>query len=128
MIASHREDGIQYRKDESIGGWFSQIGEMHQVHHLWGEFINIENLSPYVESMFNTLAYKDLVDRHETRQAAWSHPGWDKCVMRTGECSLYAHTHTHMYTYTYTHTHTPVPLIRYMVVRVLVPTDFSPLQ
>ena len=31
-----REHGIKYRKDESVGGWFSQIGEMHQVHHLWG--------------------------------------------------------------------------------------------
>ena len=31
-----RENGIKYRKDESVGGWFSQIGEMHQVHHLWG--------------------------------------------------------------------------------------------
>ena len=20
-----------------MGGWFSQIGDMHQVHHLWGE-------------------------------------------------------------------------------------------
>ena len=32
----YRENGIKYRKDESVGGWFSQIGEMHQVHHLWG--------------------------------------------------------------------------------------------
>ncbi|XP_064387086.1 protein NipSnap homolog 2-like [Halichondria panicea] len=78
------ETGIHYRKDESIGGWFSQIGEMHQVHHLW--------------------AYKDLVDRQEMRQEAWSVPGWDECVMRT------------------------VPLIRYMAVRVLIPTAYSPLQ
>ena len=34
---SFRKSGIQYRKDESVGGWFSQIGEMHQVHHLWGK-------------------------------------------------------------------------------------------
>ena len=33
----HREKGIKYRKDEAIGGWFSQIGIMHQVHHMWGE-------------------------------------------------------------------------------------------
>ena len=32
-----RENGIKYRQDESVGGWFSQIGEMHQVHHLWGK-------------------------------------------------------------------------------------------
>ena len=32
-----RENGIKYRHDEAVGGWFSQIGEMHQVHHLWGK-------------------------------------------------------------------------------------------
>ena len=32
-----RENGIKYRRDETVGGWFSQIGEMHQVHHLWGK-------------------------------------------------------------------------------------------
>ena len=31
-----------------------------------------------------SLAYKDLVDRQEMRQEAWSVPGWDECVMRTG--------------------------------------------
>lgn len=78
------ENGIKYRKDESVGGWFSQIGEMHQVHHLW--------------------AYKNLPDRKEQRQAAWEFPGWDECVVKT------------------------VPLIRYMVVRILRPTPFSPLK
>jgi hypothetical protein len=34
-----RENGIKYRRDEAVGGWFSQIGEMHQVHHLWGKAI-----------------------------------------------------------------------------------------
>lgn len=29
--------------------------------------------------------YKNLVDRHETRQAAWQMPGWDECVLRTGK-------------------------------------------
>ena len=29
--------GIRYRgTDEAVAGWFSQIGQIHQVHHLWG--------------------------------------------------------------------------------------------
>ena len=33
-----RRRGIQYRgRDEAVCGWFSQIGIMHAVHHLWGE-------------------------------------------------------------------------------------------
>lgn len=39
-----REKGIKYRKDEAIGGWFSQIGIMHQVHHMWGECLTTEFL------------------------------------------------------------------------------------
>ncbi|CAI8057824.1 Protein NipSnap homolog 1 [Geodia barretti] len=55
--------GIQYRREEAVGGWFSQIGHMHSVHHLW--------------------VYKSLQDRDETRQSAWAFPGWDECVRRT---------------------------------------------
>ena len=34
-----REQGIKYRgKEEAVGGFFSQIGQMHVVHHLWGEW------------------------------------------------------------------------------------------
>ena len=30
------------------------------------------------------LGYKDLQTRKETREAAWSRPGWDECVAYTG--------------------------------------------
>lgn len=78
------EKGIKYRKDEAIGGWFSQIGIMHQVHHMW--------------------AYKDLNERHETRQSNWQLPGWDECVQKT------------------------VPLMRHMETRIMLPTPYSPFQ
>ncbi|KAH9525691.1 Nipsnap [Bulinus truncatus] len=79
--------GLQYRKterNEPVAGLFSQIGEQYTVHHIW--------------------AYKDLQTRKETREAAWSRPGWDDCVRYT------------------------VPLIRHMKTRILIPTPFSPLQ
>jgi len=79
--------GLQHRKtekNEPVAGFMSQIGEQHMVHHMW--------------------AYTDLQTRKETREAAWSRPGWDDVVSYT------------------------VPLIRHMKSRILVPTPFSPLQ
>jgi hypothetical protein len=56
--------GIQYRgKDEAVGGWFSQIGDMHTAHHLW--------------------SYDNFINRQETRDSAWHVPGWDECVLNT---------------------------------------------
>ena len=37
VVIVYREQGIKYRRDEAVGGWFSTIGNMHQVYHLWGE-------------------------------------------------------------------------------------------
>jgi len=31
------EAGLRYRgNDEAVAGWFTQIGLIHQVYHLWG--------------------------------------------------------------------------------------------
>ncbi|ELK31504.1 Protein NipSnap like protein 1 [Myotis davidii] len=61
---------IKYRQEnqEAVGGFFSQIGELYVVHHLW--------------------AYKDLQSREETRNAAWRKRGWDENVYYTGESLL----------------------------------------
>ncbi|XP_033749041.1 protein NipSnap-like isoform X2 [Pecten maximus] len=76
--------GIKSRADEPVCGLFSQMGELNTVQHIWG--------------------YTDLQSRKETREQAWSKPGWDECVAYT------------------------VPLIRHMQSRILIPTPFSPLQ
>jgi len=78
--------GLKYRreKQEAVAGFFSHIGELYQAHHLW--------------------AFENLQDRKKVREAAWSKPGWDECVVRT------------------------VPLIKKMSSRVLIPMSFSPLQ
>lgn len=56
---------INYRRnnDEPFGGYFSQIGRLYNVHHIW--------------------CYKDLQSRKETRESAWRSPGWDECVAYT---------------------------------------------
>ncbi|XP_066602656.1 protein NipSnap [Prorops nasuta] len=56
---------INYRRnnDEPFAGYFSQIGRLYNVHHIW--------------------CYKNLEARKETRESAWRSPGWDECVAYT---------------------------------------------
>nr|CAD7429724.1 unnamed protein product [Timema monikensis] len=56
---------INYRRnnDEPFAAFFSQIGRLYNVHHIW--------------------CYKDLQARKETRESAWRSPGWDECVAYT---------------------------------------------
>lgn len=84
MSIVDRMKGIKYRQDEAVGGFFSQIGEMHQVHHLWGMLVEGRRGRRILELCPCPVAYKDLEDRVETRQAAWEFPGWDECVVKTG--------------------------------------------
>ncbi|XP_043096706.1 protein NipSnap homolog 1 isoform X2 [Puntigrus tetrazona] len=62
---NHWARAIKYRQEnnEAVGGFFTQIGELYVVHHLW--------------------AYKDLQSREETRNAAWLKEGWDANVHYT---------------------------------------------
>ncbi|CAG0892582.1 unnamed protein product [Cyprideis torosa] len=57
--------GIHYRKNASqpYGGFFSQIGQLYQVHHIW--------------------VYESLAHRKWARENAWRSPGWDECVAYT---------------------------------------------
>ncbi|OXU28281.1 hypothetical protein TSAR_009495 [Trichomalopsis sarcophagae] len=56
---------VNFRRnnDEAFAGFFSQIGRLYNVHHIW--------------------CYKDLQSRKETRESAWRSPGWDECVAYT---------------------------------------------
>ena len=56
---------INYRRNnnEAYAGFFSQIGRLYNVHHIW--------------------CYKSYQERKETRENAWRQPGWDECVAYT---------------------------------------------
>lgn len=56
---------IKHRRsnDGPFAGFFSQIGRLYNVHHIW--------------------CYPSLQARKETREAAWKKPGWDECVAYT---------------------------------------------
>jgi len=54
---------FRQENDEGFAGFFSQVGRLYNVHHIW--------------------CYKDMKTRKETREAAWRKPGWDECVAYT---------------------------------------------
>ncbi|VDK42380.1 unnamed protein product [Anisakis simplex] len=57
--------GIEYRREanQDVGGFFTQMGPLHRVYHLW--------------------AYDSLAGRNDTRQKSWAKPGWDETVAHT---------------------------------------------
>jgi len=63
--------GIEARKKfvAPVGAWFSQVGRLHQVHHMW--------------------QYDDLMTRKETRQSAWELDGWAETVSKTAQLAKF---------------------------------------
>ncbi|KAF6766697.1 NIPSNAP-domain-containing protein [Ephemerocybe angulata] len=59
--------GIEARRQfvAPVGAWFSQVGRLHQTHHLW--------------------QYPDLQARKELRQKAWQIDGWAETVSKTSK-------------------------------------------
>lgn len=63
--------GIKHR-DNAVAGFFSQIGQLYTVHHIW--------------------RYEDLQVRKDVRENAWRRPGWDECVAITVPNIVYLHS------------------------------------
>ncbi|OCH89551.1 NIPSNAP-domain-containing protein [Obba rivulosa] len=63
--------GIDARRNmvAPVGAWFSQVGRLHQVHHMW--------------------QYPDLQTRKEMREKAWKLEGWSETVSKTAEFSKF---------------------------------------
>lgn len=42
-VSHNRARAINHRQenDEAVGGFFSQIGDLYVVHHLWGEYVHM---------------------------------------------------------------------------------------
>ncbi|TFK41824.1 NIPSNAP-domain-containing protein [Crucibulum laeve] len=59
--------GIEARRKfvAPVGAWFSQVGRLHQVHHMW--------------------QYPNLEARKETREKAWQIDGWAETVSKTSQ-------------------------------------------
>jgi len=63
--------GIEARKQlvAPVGAWFSQVGRLNQVHHLW--------------------QYPDLHARKEIREKAWQKQGWSETVSKTSQLATH---------------------------------------
>lgn len=63
--------GIEARQKFTapVGAWFSQVGRLHQVHHLW--------------------QYPDLETRKAVREQAWQQDGWSDTVHKTAQLAKY---------------------------------------
>ncbi|KDQ63122.1 hypothetical protein JAAARDRAFT_168615 [Jaapia argillacea MUCL 33604] len=59
--------GIEARRKlvTPVGAWFSQLGRLHQAHHMW--------------------QYPDLESRKEIREQAWQLDGWAETVSKTAQ-------------------------------------------
>lgn len=77
--------GINYRQNNNVpfAGFFSQIGRLYNVHHIWCKWFKcvshlkfqlIGNLI-ICECTLDSLGYKSLQDRKESRESAWRAPG-----------------------------------------------------
>ena len=142
-----RARAIKYRQEnqEAVGGFFSQIGELYVVHHLWGKRAPRRPPRPRVPPPRGRrgaggpgcqppplpAAYKDLQSREETRNAAWRKRGWDENVYYTGEQDPLPMPGTPSPCRgppALTSLPFPVPLIRTMESRIMIPLKISPLQ
>lgn len=102
-----RAINFRQHNSEAFGGFFSQVGRLYNVHHIWCNGFTDEMRCDWSPVRFNCyifLGYRDMQARKETREVAWRKPGWDECVAYT------------------------VPLIREMDARILLPNKFSPTQ
>lgn len=61
----HWRRGLEARKNvmEGVGAWFTQVGSLNTVHHLW--------------------QFGDLRERQLAREASWSKNGWSETVHKT---------------------------------------------
>lgn len=61
-----RRRGLEARKNhiQPVGAWFSQVGKLHQVHHIW--------------------QYASLEERKAKREEAWKAVGWSDTVTKVG--------------------------------------------
>ncbi|KAK0455880.1 NIPSNAP-domain-containing protein [Armillaria borealis] len=63
--------GIEARRKHvaPVGAWFSQVGRLNQVHHMW--------------------QYPNLETRKETRENAWQIDGWAETVDKTSQLAKF---------------------------------------
>ncbi|KAF9055830.1 hypothetical protein BJ165DRAFT_449208 [Panaeolus papilionaceus] len=67
--------GIEARRKSiaPVGAWFSQVGRLHQVHHMW--------------------QYPNMQTRRDMREKAWQNDGWAETVSKTSQLAWSMDSH-----------------------------------
>ncbi|EKM84076.1 hypothetical protein AGABI1DRAFT_110665 [Agaricus bisporus var. burnettii JB137-S8] len=67
--------GIEARRKfiVPVGAWFSQVGRLHEVHHMW--------------------QYPSFQERREKREQLWQIDGWAETVSKTAKLAKYMDSH-----------------------------------
>ena len=95
-VQLNRKRGMEARKNymKPVGAWFSVVGRLHEVHHLWhykcvSSFIMPPDAPVGLDrDVFATL--RDLATREEKRENAWELNGWNDTVARV--CAYFCRT------------------------------------
>lgn len=105
----HWRKGLDCRRQfcEPVGAWFSQLGDLNVVHHMW--------------------TYPDLQTRKITREDAWQVDGWAETVTNTGKIHGLLNK-TPLKWLTNAFFCILVRLINKMQSSILKPLDYSPLR
>jgi hypothetical protein len=105
----HWRKGLDCRRQfcEPVGAWFSQLGDLNVVHHMW--------------------TYPDLQTRKITREDAWQVDGWAETVTNTGKIHALLNK-TLLKRLTNAFFSILVRLINKMQSSILKPLDYSPLR
>ena len=79
-VTCYRRSGIEARRKivQPVGAWFSQIGRLHQVYHLWQyPCVSFRPLVPWELLFKDTLGpRRNLETRKEMRENSWQLDGW----------------------------------------------------
>ncbi|KAI0294935.1 NIPSNAP-domain-containing protein [Russula brevipes] len=80
--------GIEARKKivRPVGAWFSQLGRLNQVYHLW-QYPCVPFIFPCLGSRINTRTRSDLETRKEMRENSWQLDGWASTIHKTSQLS-----------------------------------------
>ena len=82
IVFDRRRRGIEARKQfvKPVGAWFSQVGRLHQVHHLW-QYPYVVSRALIVRFCINLpLIRRNLETRKALREKAWKVDGWSDTV------------------------------------------------
>ncbi len=78
-----RRKGIEARRHyvEPVGAWFSQVGRLHQVYHMW-QYAYVLSPLTFGEVVSDNDCVSDLATRKEKREEAWKLDGWSETVAK----------------------------------------------